>query len=282
MKYLNLGCGDRYNSEWTNINKTSNSNDVLAHDLDKGIPFPDRSFDVVYNSHLLEHFPKNHAEVFLKECHRVLRTNGIIRVVVPDLERIAMTYLKALNNALNGSNEWADNYEWIMLEMYDQTVREHSGGDMAEYLRRSSIPNQEFVIERIGIEAKKLMYSSSKDIDKSNSQQIDNKFAIDKLIEMVKKIGNTNYLRGKLIKLLFGKEYKALEIGHFRQSGEVHLWMYDRYSLNRLLKECGFVDIVQRSSIESYLPMWPSWNLDTEPKGEIYKPDSLYMEARKL
>ncbi|QUY40607.1 hypothetical protein [Acaryochloris marina] len=57
--------------------------------------------------------------------------------------------------------------------------------------------------------------------------------------------------------------------------------MYDRYSLARLLKECGFEQITQRSATESYIPGWSSFNLDTEADGNIYKPDSLYMEAIK-
>jgi hypothetical protein len=32
---------------------------------------------------------------------------------------------------------------------------------------------------------------------------------------------------------------------------------------------------------ESYITNWTSFNLDTEPDGSIYKPDSLYMEAVK-
>ncbi len=55
----------------------------------QGIPFPDRSFDVVYHSHVLEHLSKSEASKFLKECSRVLRPQGVLRVVVPDLEEIA-------------------------------------------------------------------------------------------------------------------------------------------------------------------------------------------------
>jgi hypothetical protein len=57
--------------------------------------------------------------------------------------------------------------------------------------------------------------------------------------------------------------------------------MYDRYSLGRLLRECGFVEIVQRLASESYIEKWSNFNLDTQPDGTIYKPDSLFMEALK-
>lgn len=112
---------------------------------------------MVYHSHLLEHFAKADADGFLRECFRVLRPQGILRVAVPDLEQIARTYLVALEQADAGSVEWAANYEWMMLELYDQTVRQRSGGEMAAYLSQISVPNVEFVVQRVGHEAQSIM-----------------------------------------------------------------------------------------------------------------------------
>lgn len=68
MKYLNLGCGHRFHSSWTNINFISTDENVIACDLKKGIPFPEKSFDVVYHSHMLEHLSKAESELFINEC----------------------------------------------------------------------------------------------------------------------------------------------------------------------------------------------------------------------
>jgi len=73
----------------------------------------------------------------------------------------------------------------------------------------------------------------------------------------------------------------ALNIGRFRQGGEIHQWMYDYYSLSTLLQNCGFENIIQRSACDSYFADWASFNLDSEPDGSIYKPDSLYVESVK-
>ena len=55
MKRLNLGCGRRYNPDWTNVDFSSTGEGVIAHNLNQNIPFPDESFDIVYHSNILEH-----------------------------------------------------------------------------------------------------------------------------------------------------------------------------------------------------------------------------------
>lgn len=86
MKYVNLGCGSRYRPDWTNIDIVSCGPGVIAHDLNKGIPLPDASCDVVYHSNLLEHLQQADALPFLRENYRVLKPGGILRIAVPDLE----------------------------------------------------------------------------------------------------------------------------------------------------------------------------------------------------
>ena len=157
MKYLNIGCGAYYstNTEWTNVDFISYDKQVIAHNLLQGIPFKDDSFDLLYHSHVLEHFSKKDGENLLKECHRVLKKDGIIRIVVPDLERLAIDYLKALSTAIEQpSNELLRaNYEWMLLEMYDQTMRNSRAGEMGNYLHQDVIINEPFVYDRVGVEA---------------------------------------------------------------------------------------------------------------------------------
>jgi SAM-dependent methyltransferase len=70
---------------------------AIVWDLRKGIPFEDGEFDVVYHSHFLEHIDREAAPVFLRECYRVTRPGGRIRVVVPDLEVLARNYVAVLD-----------------------------------------------------------------------------------------------------------------------------------------------------------------------------------------
>jgi predicted SAM-dependent methyltransferase len=267
MKLLNLGCGGRFRPDWINLDLASIGVGVLACDLRKGIPFPDASFDVVYHSHVLEHFSSREGLELLKSCYRVLRPGGRIRVAVPDLERIARLYLEGLEKSTVGDAIWQQRYEWIFLEMYDQTVREFSGGGMLEYLRREPVPECEFVEARLGGEFRGLTRRSA-------PQNLTNRGRILKVWK--------GWLSRKMARLVLGREgLRAYDIGIFRNSGEVHRWMYDRYSLARILTESGFASPKQMGPAESGITGWTDFHLDTEPNGEIYKPDSLYMEATR-
>jgi predicted SAM-dependent methyltransferase len=58
----------------------------------KRFPLPDASFDLVYSEHMLEHLTYAEGQGCLRECRRVLKPGGVIRVATPSLERIARLY----------------------------------------------------------------------------------------------------------------------------------------------------------------------------------------------
>ncbi|MBN2218315.1 MAG: methyltransferase domain-containing protein [Pirellulales bacterium] len=63
-------------------------------DATRRIPEPDRSADVLYSSHMVEHLNKDQAMRFLKEARRVLVPGGIIRIAVPDVRYHVNNYLQ--------------------------------------------------------------------------------------------------------------------------------------------------------------------------------------------
>ncbi len=285
MELLNLGCGSRFHTSWTNVDFDSSNNNVIAHNLIHGIPFEENYFDAVYHSHVLEHFTKADGRKFLAECFRVLKPNGIIRIAVPDLEGIAKEYLRNLELAFQGDENAVNNYEWIKLELYDQTVRNESGGDMAKYIFQKDIPNEDYVLKRIGEEGRNLRRSYlqsceqidlSKDIPETNSEI--NKHLSKSLFVNLKR---------QLKEMFFQDEIKHFEnlekeaaIGKFRLGGEIHQWMYDRYSLSKLLVEAGFSHVEVKDPFTSKIQNWNSYELESK-NGIILKPDSLFMEAIK-
>jgi predicted SAM-dependent methyltransferase len=118
---LNLGCGLDTPETWINIDGSWNawfakfpvikrvlnvlhllpkkqadipwSKDILVHDVRKGLPFSNNSVDVVYSSHLFEHLYHDDAKKLLMECMRVLRPEGVLRIVVPDFRAMILTYI---------------------------------------------------------------------------------------------------------------------------------------------------------------------------------------------
>lgn len=76
-----------------------NSHDVFYMNLNKKWKYHSMSVDVVYASHLFEHLDNKSAALFLKEAFRVLRSDGVIRLVVPDLYQISQKYLDEYNSS---------------------------------------------------------------------------------------------------------------------------------------------------------------------------------------
>lgn len=61
-------------------------------DLTKPLPFKANSIEAIFSSHVFEHLFMDEVERLISECYRVLQPDGVIRVVVPDLEKIICLY----------------------------------------------------------------------------------------------------------------------------------------------------------------------------------------------
>ncbi len=273
--FVNLGCGSRFHPDWMNFDIEPFAPGVLQADLSKGIPLPDAVCDVVYHSAVLEHIRREDAAAFLAECFRVLRPGGLIRVAVPDFERICIQYLQKLDRAAAGDESAARDYEWMLIEAFDQMVRERSGGEMLSYLRRTPLLNEAFVLERIGEEGRELLAMIRGETP-----------AIRRPITLARLAKKTARVAGAARRALAGlfltrHERRALRVGRFRLGGEVHQWVYDRYSLGRVLREAGFVDPQVNTATSSGISGWAGYSLDALPGGEAIKPDLFYMEATR-
>lgn len=91
---LHLGCGGRLLDGWINVDLVGQPAD-LPWDVRNRLPFSDGSVTAVFHEHLLEHLPITAAMPLLRESRRVLRTNGILRIGVPDFERYVRGYLQS-------------------------------------------------------------------------------------------------------------------------------------------------------------------------------------------
>jgi predicted SAM-dependent methyltransferase len=272
MKYLNLGCGDTYSRDWTNIDFFSNSEFVQAHNLLNGIPYSEESFDAVYHSHVLEHFSKADGTLFIRECFRVLKPGGIIRIVVPNLEEIARLYLDYLSKVKAGEEQYKAHYDWMMLELYDQTVRTSSGGEIGK-LWASKPANEDFIISRHGQE----YLGFRKYVEKTHIAPVHQKKS------KLRNLFNLEAYKNKLLLWISGDNrlLEYVQVGRFRLGGEIHQWMYDEFSLSELLKSAGFSRVKRVSHNDSNIPNWSLYNFLDMTDGRPRKPDSLFMEAIK-
>lgn len=249
---LNLGCGTRVHPDWINLDysrlnsfKASLAGRVLTklnilsllpqnyqnHDLRTGIPHETNTVSFVYCCHVLEHIDRAYLRTFIAEVFRVLRPGGVFRVIVPDLEKLAKEYLRALEagkGKLVESVDAAEQYDLTMLELFDQMVRTELGGEK----RKLALGRQ----------------------------------------------GNQRTGLGQRLKHLV---VKVLLPSDPAKTGELHRWMYDEYSLDRLLRAAGFFSTKKVSYDKSDIPGFENYYLDNNRNGSEYKPDSLYMEATK-
>ena len=98
---LNIGSYmDMFHYGWHNLDILDLSEYAKAYgynfrqvDVLQGIPYPDDSVDIINASHVLEHFSYEDGEKFLRECFRVLKPGGVIRITVPDPAVLSRLYL---------------------------------------------------------------------------------------------------------------------------------------------------------------------------------------------
>ena len=90
---LEIGAGNKKGkNDWITLDLNTECD--LYWDLLLPLPFPDNSIDMIYSSHVLEHFYYRDLIKLLENCHQVLKENGKISICVPD----ASTYVKAYLN----------------------------------------------------------------------------------------------------------------------------------------------------------------------------------------
>lgn len=77
---LNLGCGTNRLEGWENYDAEVNITEPLMWKSD--------SVDFVFAEHVVEHVYYEQAVGFFRECHRILKPGGVVRIAVPSVERV--------------------------------------------------------------------------------------------------------------------------------------------------------------------------------------------------
>lgn len=75
----------------------------LRHDVRGGLPFNTGTVDLIVLSHSLEHFTMAEGLTLLRECRRVLKPDGAMRVIVPDAELLVRLYYAERTGKVNAA-----------------------------------------------------------------------------------------------------------------------------------------------------------------------------------
>jgi len=105
-KILDIGCGGVYredpDGEVTRVDIREECQPDFRCDI-RQLPFDNGSFDIIFSSHVLEHFDREEHIQLLKEWLRVLKPEGEVRIVVPSIEWAAKKLVEGIvdNDVMN-------------------------------------------------------------------------------------------------------------------------------------------------------------------------------------
>ncbi|MEI6149958.1 MAG: methyltransferase domain-containing protein [bacterium] len=270
MNKLNFGCGDRIADGWINMDFHASSARVRRWNLLEGFPYPDGHFDAVYSSHTLEHFTREQALFLLREARRVLKSTGVLRIVVPDLAGTCKEYLRIL--ALSDDDPCkAGLYEWIVIELLDQLVRSRPGGEMGLFYQKLSQGNDKVMADYV-----RSRTDSGSWLPPARASFLER----CRMLTPQRVFTKLTRLHLKCVGCLIPRHLRSLVYVE-TNLGERHRWMYDVYGLSRLCSEAGFVHCRSLAHNESAIPGFSEDGLDSNPDGSSYKKNSVYLEAKR-
>lgn len=133
---VNLGCGP-YGKEngWINLDLFPIQHVYIRTDCRKKLVLANDSCAGVHIEMFLEHVdPFDELPFLLKECHRVLKPTGVLRVIVPDAEKFIKAYFsdgwEEMNKISYGGEDWSEIYSCKMEALNHVFLQEyeHFGG----------------------------------------------------------------------------------------------------------------------------------------------------------
>ena len=92
MTNLHLGCGPQILEGWINLDNVKYAGVDRVVDVTKGLPYKDVSF--VFAEHFIEHLAYADALKLMRECRRILRDDGVLRLSTPNLDWVWVTHYR--------------------------------------------------------------------------------------------------------------------------------------------------------------------------------------------
>lgn len=175
VRYLNLGCGDSiFPKPWENLDiRPINGVDHISevYPLD----FEDNIFDLVYASHLLEHFKRIDTQKIVNEWVRVVKPGGLLRISVPSLPALIKIYedtddIEQIMGPLMGGQTYDQNFHYMAFDKNNLTKIMKTAGLIAihpwDYRRTSHTAIWDFSQAKTNETSISLNLEGRKSIDK--------------------------------------------------------------------------------------------------------------------
>jgi|SRR5579871_495708 len=107
VRKLQLGASDNLLSGWLNTDVFLNSPSMVYLDATKRFPLDDNTFDYIISEHMIEHVDYQGGEAMLRECFRVLKPGGRVRIATPDLDVVVGLHFGEKTDAQRQYIDWA-------------------------------------------------------------------------------------------------------------------------------------------------------------------------------
>ena len=174
---VHIGCGEINIPDFINIDarKYPHVHIVSRNIADLSI-FPDESADLVYMCHVFEHIKRDNLPLVLKEMRRILKPCGVLRLSVPDFDRIIEIYQKTGNSIdcitkpLMGGQDYEFNFHYTVFNRgYLHELLLNSGFKMVREwvpLMSSNLDFEDWASRTIDIEGNSFVISLNMEAQK--------------------------------------------------------------------------------------------------------------------
>lgn len=90
---VHIGCGEKNSPEFINVDARPFAHvHIVTDDITSLSDFSNGTVDLVYMCHILEHIKRNDLKDVLSEMKRLLKDGGVLRLSVPDFDKLIDVY----------------------------------------------------------------------------------------------------------------------------------------------------------------------------------------------
>lgn len=118
MNKLHLGSGSKHIDGFINIDARQLDGVDDVDDIKTLSKYQENSIELIYAAHVLEHVGRNEYSSVLQRWYDLLSNDGILRLAIPDIEKVFLHYekykdLKQLRGLLWGGQTYPQNYHYM-------------------------------------------------------------------------------------------------------------------------------------------------------------------------